>query len=163
MVSGPASFGVAAAGETVYIRVNGDGVAGTCPTLRAFINRMLGTRRRSYVVDLKNCHYVDSCFMGTLVEIVLEQRGQVVVINASPKIYERFHLLGLTELLPVKQGAVKPPEGISLHRLRVGTASKKQLARAVEQAHRQLIAADERNRARFEPLLRLLRRELKEP
>ena len=154
-------LGVATAGKSVYIRVNGDGVALVCPTLKAFINRMMRDGRNDFIVDLNRCDYVDSCFMGTLVEVVLEGRGRVVVINTRPKVRQRFELLGLTQILPVKGRGVDVPR-VTLHRLRIGGAGKRELARVVESAHRSLIRADDRNRTRFEPLLRTLRKELED-
>lgn len=151
---------VATAAETVYIKVDGEGVAHLCPTLRTFIERMVKANKESFIVDLADCRYVDSSFLGTLLSVI-EHQKRIVVINARRNVTDRFDLLGLTQIIPIKSG-VAVPFSLSLHRLPVGVADKRALAEAVERAHRQLIKADRRNRARFAALLKLLKKELQQ-
>ena len=153
---------VAAAGETVYIRVEGEGIAFVCPTLRAFMERMVRARKEVFILDLENCRYVDSSFMGTLLEAVTEHRRKVVIINASKHVAERFELLGLNQFMAIRKKSVTVPFNLSLHRLPIGSVDKRSLAEVVERAHRQLIKADKRNRARFEMLLKMLQKELQQ-
>ncbi|RKY16036.1 MAG: hypothetical protein DRP82_00150 [Planctomycetota bacterium] len=153
---------VATAADTVYIRVEGEGTANVCPTLRAFLMRMVTAGKRAFVVDLLKCRYVDSSFMGTLLEVVTEHRRRVVIINASENVASRFELLGLVQFMPIKKGNVSIPNTISVHRLPIRSTDKRTLTEVVERAHKQLIKADKRNRERFEPLLKLLRKELEQ-
>ena len=100
--------------------------------------------------------------MGTLLEVVTEHRCRVVIINASESVASRFELLGLVQFMPIKKGNISIPNTISVHRLPIRGTDKRTLTKVVEQAHRQLIKADKRNRERFEPLLKLLRKELEQ-
>ena len=156
------ALSVATAADMVYIRINGEGVARICPTLRAFMARMAKAGKQAFIVDLAACHYVDSSFMGTLLEAVTELNKRVVIINASKSVADRFELLGLNQFMPIKQGSINIPYNLSLHRLPIGAVSQRALTEAVERAHLQLVKADQRNRARFEPLLKLLRKELEQ-
>jgi len=155
-------FRVASAGDTVYIKVFGFASAVCCPTFKAFVERMTKAGKKAFVVDLGGCKLMDSSFMGTLLGILDEGKKnarKVVIINADKRCYSLLQSVGLTRVMAVHRRGVAVPKGLSLHRLRVQRAGKEKLRRIVEEAHDRLIAVDESNRKRFEPLLKALAKE----
>ena len=116
----------------------------------------------SYVLDLGRCESMDSTFLGVLAGIALRQRrenrGNLIVVNASPPLRRTMSLLGLAHVLDLRD---RLPDGEPEQEIEVGETDKVNMSRAdriahMIQAHRRLIEVDSGNEVRFEDVLKYL-------
>lgn len=161
-----APFEVARAGEAIYVRIRGLGNMMVAPTLEAFAQRAIDEGARQFVFDLAECTGVDSTFMGLLLTLVnrLREEGQVnhpcVAINVDEHAQKQLCSVGLDAFISIKEGRTKLPSALTLTELAVTPASDKERLRLMVRTHRELVAADARNKAKFGPFLEGLLAEL---
>lgn len=160
-----APFEVARAGEAIYVRVRGLGSMMVAPTLEAFAERAIDEGVRQFVFDLAECTGVDSTFMGLLLTLAnnLRDEGQAhpcVAINVDDHAQKQISSVGLDAFITIKEGRTKLPSALKVTELAVTPASDKERLRLMVRTHRELVAADARNKAKFGPFLEGLLAEL---
>src|SRR5262245_53366010 len=74
-VKRPAPFLVARSRSAIYVRVQGLGSMHTASTLEAFAEAQVREGARQLVLDLRDCTGVDSTFMGLVLTISNQLRG----------------------------------------------------------------------------------------
>ncbi len=114
------------------------------------------------VVDLSECNYLDSTFLGTLQEIVSrgDERGQSVRLQGvSAPIRRLFDELFMGRVVAHVSQSVRPlPEG--LERLDEHRESSERMQRRILDAHQRLASLSDRNREQFAQVIDALRAEL---
>lgn len=162
-----APFQIAVSGKAVYVRVHGLGSMHTAPTLEGFAKRVIKGGARQFVFDLKKCTGVDSTFMGMLLGLCKrltqpddgKSRG-CVLINVDDHANKQLSSVGVDAFVTIKPGATPLPKGLKLTNLDVVEASDEERMKLMVRAHKDLIAANESNRAKFGPFLKAIVAEL---
>lgn len=151
-----APFEVARSDDAIYVRIRGLGSMSNAPTLEAFAETAIGEGARKFVVDLEHCTGVDSTFMGLLLTIANRLReadggdpSGVVLINVDDHARKQLSSVGVDAFLTLLEGRTKLPSRLQLTELTGLAASDKERLKLMVRAHRELIAADARNRAKF--------------
>ena len=148
------SFEVAKSEDAIYVRVHGLGSMTTAPTMEAFVEKQVEDGARQLVVDLGKCSGVDSTFMGTLLGISNRLRdlgpgAGVALINVDQHARKQLSSVGLDAFLTLVDGETELPRRLKLVELPTRTVSDRERLKLMLRAHKDLVAADERNRAKF--------------
>ncbi|MDP3069108.1 MAG: STAS domain-containing protein [Opitutaceae bacterium] len=151
--------------DPVLIRIEGRGSFQNCGGLRDFIAAMTAEGRRRFVLDLQDCAAMDSTFLGVLAGAAITLRkfgpaGSLVVARASPRHVELMRGLGLHRLLTIAPPEAALPAAGGAMVLETKRPDELAGARLVLEAHENLVAADEKNRAKFQDVLSFLRSRL---
>jgi len=149
----------------VWVRIEGKGSHQNSRELKAFVqNQVETTGGQRVIVDLSLCTGMDSTFMGMLTCIagrLDDIGGSLHVIHAAGRNAELLRGLGLDEIFtvddneehlnfaPVPECAALPQED----------CSKAERTEICLECHEALVAADERNAAKFEDVIELMRGE----
>lgn len=161
-------FEAAKSGRAIYVRIRGLGSMTTAPTLEAFVEQEIQAGARQFVFDLGRCDGVDSTFMGLLLEInnrVGEHNNGkrpsgVILINVDDHAHKQLSSVGLDTLLTIKSGETELPGNLRLTGLDAREVSDKDRLRLMVRAHKELVAADSRNKAKFGAFLAAIVAEL---
>ena len=161
-------FEAARSGKAIYLRVHGLGSMTTAPTLEAFVDQEIEAGARQFVFDFERCDGVDSTFMGLLLGIsnrLQDVDGKsvkgVVLINVDDHARKQLSSVGIDTLLTLVEGETELPRSLKLTGLDAREVSDKDRLKLMVRAHKDLVAADERNRAKFGPFLKAIVAELK--
>ncbi|QYM80719.1 STAS domain-containing protein [Horticoccus luteus] len=147
--------------DPVVVRIEGRASFQNSACLRDFVTEMVRQGRRRFVLDFLHCTSMDSTFLGVLAGAALELRKQpdasFVLVRLGPRNLELIRNLGLHRLLTVDA----PEGGLNFddcdRALACGERSELENARLVLEAHENLVAADEHNRAKFQDVLTFLK------
>jgi anti-sigma B factor antagonist len=161
-VSCPSSIQVGLINDTVWIRVEGKGSFQNSTPLKDFAREMLGRGHRAFVVDLKECPFMDSTFMGTLASIALKSRadgaGGLHIVNLNERTQDLLCNLGLDQLMqldPPQAGLVLNGQAVPLEiNCRPDKAAD---ALTMLEAHEAVVAANPENEVKFRDVIDFLR------
>lgn len=142
----------------------------TASTLEAFAEAELEQGARQLVLDLRDCTGVDSTFMGLLLTLANKLRegknggdaSGCVLINVDPHAHKQLSSVGVDAFVTIKEGETELPEDLRLTELAVVEASDRDRLKLMVRAHKELVAADARNRAKFGAFLEGILAELGE-
>jgi len=152
-----APFEVARSDEALYVRIRGLGSMKNAPTLETLANKALDEGARSLVFDFVKCTGVDSTFMGLLLSLTTEVKerdgGGVVLINVDDHARRQLASVGVDAFVTIREGESKLPHKVRLTPVEAVYASESKRLKLIVKAHKQLVASDERNRAKFGPFL----------
>ena len=162
---------VARQAETVYVQVVGRGSFQNASHVKSFCEETVKSGVSHLIIDLKECTYLDSTFLGTLAGVGLKLRtvagGTLEVINASPRNAELIQNLGLDRLFrfhlkPVQCGvpsvSTRPLE--PLQALENEPAGKIETGETMLEAHETLMHWDPRNVPKFKDVVAYLKEDL---
>lgn len=149
-------------GSLAEIRVTGRATFALGRDMREFVARAARSGVRRLQVDVAECPYMDSTFIGVLTMAAVRQDPQpltVDIVNAAPRVIEQICDLGIGSLFtfvhPVAAaGAAAPME--PLEHARDGDAG---LSRVMLEAHEALATASPANAAKFHDVVEFLRGE----
>jgi serine phosphatase RsbU (regulator of sigma subunit) len=103
----------------------------------------------SLVIDLSECEYMDSTFLGTMHELVT--REGVRLQNVRPAVRELFEELSLDSVLErIEEGGSTPPD---LYVMQTAGGDSQSVFSRVLRAHETLAELSAENRARFQSVL----------
>lgn len=148
--------------EPVLVRIEGRANFQNSAGLRDFVNEMAAQGKRQFVIDFLHCAGMDSTFLGVLAGAAMQLRkasppGGLTLVRVGPRNLELIRNLGLHRLLTVDSGEFP----MSFHHYDAGLACNDRgeldNARVCLEAHENLVAADEGNRAKFQDVLVFLR------
>jgi anti-sigma B factor antagonist len=145
-------FEVARSDDAIYVRIRGLGSMTTAPTLEAFADEAHATGASRFVFDFADCTGVDSTFMGMLLTIAnraRERDGGAVLINVDEHAQKQLRSVGLEVFVTIKPGKTTLPDALKLTELAAVTTSDRERLKLMVRAHRELVAADARNKAKF--------------
>lgn len=155
------TFLVSAYSEPVVVQINGRANYLNCSTFREFIEKMLADRKTQFVLDFTNCKGMDSTFLGILAGTALELKkltppGVFVVCNLSERNHELLCNLGLQNLLTIGDDLPEKCDAnfSELQNMEVSDA------KAVLNAHENLVAADDQNAAKFQDVIAFLKNQV---
>ena len=156
----------------VWIRVEGKGSFQNSHGMKEFAKLMITRGAKQFVIDLENCHVMDSTFMGTLVGIRkslgTENQRNLEIINANSRNTQLLVSLGIDLLLKLDtEGKVWPEirNQISNHiqneqYLDIAELSKEENVKQSLEAHQNLSNANKNNVPRFRDVIHFLEKEL---
>ena len=167
---------VASHSGVAWLRVEGRGSFQNSAELKNFTKGRIDAGDSVILVDLEECIYMDSTFMGTLTGIACrlesEGSGRLEIVNPSPRARELLENLGLDEILHIH------PNGEAVNGMDWATVrgvmaeqlfpesfvdpgdSKRMKAEVVLEAHKALAACNSRNDVRFRDVILLVEEEL---
>ena len=124
-------------------------------TLEAFAERAIRKGARQFVFDFKKCAGVDSTFMGLLLSIanqLSEKRKKsagVVLINVDDHAQKQLSSVGVDAFVTIKPGRTRLPSRLRLTELETVDVSDRERLKLMARAHKELVASDARNKAKF--------------
>jgi anti-sigma B factor antagonist len=163
MGSARAPFEVARSDAAVYIRIHGLGSMKNASTLEVFTDQAIDDGARQFVIDFAACDGVDSTFMGLLLTISNRLRevdpngGEgapgCVLVNVDDHARKQLSSVGVDAFVLIRDKSARLPRKLRLTELPQANTSDRDRLKLMLRAHRELVAADERNRAKFGPFL----------
>ena len=159
--SGQPVYLVDAYSDPVVVRIEGRASFQNSACLRDFVQEMVRQGKPRFVLDFLHCTSMDSTFLGVLAGAALQLRKQgdasLVLARLGARNLELVRNLGLHRLLTVD--VRETDEGYDNCRRALVCEAHTELenARLVLEAHENLVAADEVNRAKFQDVLTFLR------
>jgi anti-anti-sigma factor len=156
------SLSIGRTSHGILIRVEGRGTAVTSPTFEALVRDGLQQDYDSIVVDLTDCEYLDSTFLGCLVTLhrkSSEVQGDPFAILAPPATRTRlFHIARLDKLLHFVDQA-EPLIGQAVA-IELSSTGRDELGRHVADTHRALASLGGAESDKFEQIADNIEREL---
>jgi anti-sigma B factor antagonist len=159
------AFLVDAYSDPVLVRIDGRADFHNCACLRDFVAEMIRQGKKRFVIDFLQCTSMDSTFQGVMAEAAMLLRkgalgGSLVLIRLGPRNLELVRNMGLHRLMTVDAGDF--PMNFSNCDTPLVCPDRTELenARLVLEAHENLVAADENNRAKFQDVLVFLKNRL---
>lgn len=144
--------------NTIYVRAQGHVTANVCPELKARVFDRLEAKPAvsDVYIDLSDCEYMDSTFMGLIVGFNKRFRRfsekPLRLIRANPTCQKLLRTIGVDRLVEMSADAPRFPE--PLERLE---AARKAGASFVLRAHENLMELSEENEKRFSALRSVLK------
>jgi anti-sigma B factor antagonist len=126
--------------KTLTFRLSGRVTMPHSVPFRALAERALNEGVNRILVDLRDCPYLDSTFLGTLIslsrQMTRRNQGQLRLVSPSPGCRQLFHQMGLNDIFPTETAeldASLPWQDLPLGQPDVGT-----LKRNIAEAHSEL-------------------------
>ncbi|MGK0186381.1 MAG: anti-anti-sigma regulatory factor [Verrucomicrobiales bacterium] len=168
-----------------WLRIEGRGSFQNSCELRNYADHRLAEGDQVLLVDLEECEYMDSTFMGTLTgiacrleagavdaDLAVPQIPRMEIVNPSARAKELLENLGLDEILITHKGT-EPVNGMDWACMRGVMAEqlfpeafedagemKRKKAECMLEAHKALAATSSQNDVRFRDVICLVEREL---
>jgi len=155
---------VARNGNLIYIQVVGRGSFQNASHVKHFAEEVLKGGATGIQVDLKDCTYLDSTFLGTLAGIGIKLRtatsdaSTLQILNATPRNTELIQNLGLDRLFRFEAAPEAVPD--ATQKLDGTAAGKVETGETMLEAHQTLMQWDARNVAKFKDVVAYLKEDL---
>jgi anti-anti-sigma factor len=146
-----------------FVAARGAIRAGLCYPLReALLSRLEGVEKIPAVyVDLSQCSYMDSTFIGLLVAMDKKLRkssgGRLHVLNPTPECREILRQIGLETFLLVEKGTFDVPQDMA----DISSAHERPAAEFILGAHEALMDVSEEARQKFRLLKEMLEKKIR--
>jgi anti-sigma B factor antagonist len=155
-------FLVDANSHPVVVRISGRASFQNSACLRDFFAEMIRQGKTRLVIDFSQCASMDSTFLGVLAGAALELKklnpaGSLILARLVPRNLELIRNLGLHRLLTVDAGDASSDGAKCDTVLHCENRTEIEHARMVLEAHENLVAVDENNRAKFQDVLAFLK------
>jgi anti-sigma B factor antagonist len=145
----------------VIVRVAGKGTHLNSHFMKKYLNYCLEQKRRDFELDLSQCTYMDSTFLGTLAGFgsKIKERGfpPMKLANATDRVRGMIEGLGIGILFEMVQKEIPSAE---LENLQGGKVSTDIKSREMLEAHENLVKVSHENEAKFRDVISLLREEV---
>jgi anti-anti-sigma factor len=153
--------------DPVVVRIDGRASFQNSGGLRDFVTEIMARGKNRFVLDFQQCASMDSTFLGVLAGVAIELSkrgggGSLVLARVGPRNLELMRNLGLHRLLTIDPGEQARDLQKCDTPIEVKRCTEIESARLVLQAHENLVAADEANRAKFQDVLVFLRNRLEQ-
>ena len=160
-----APFHVARSQDAIYVRVTGLGSMHNASALDAFAEREIEEGALQFILDLTECTGVDSTFMGTLLGLSnrvreLEVGAGIALINVDDHAKKQLSSVGVDAFVTLVEGKSKLPSKLKLTELSTEPVSDRERLKLMVRAHKDLVAYDSRNEAKFGAFLSAIVAEL---
>ncbi|TFE70261.1 anti-anti-sigma factor [Methylacidiphilum sp. Yel] len=146
-----------------YLKVVGWGSFDKCNSLRLFYNQLLKSGIRRLIVDLQECTYMDSTFLGTLAGIHIKFNqimGELKIVNVSKKNLDSIATLGLDKIFKILMQWDNAPFADHIAPFDRHSLRKEDTPLTMLEAHELLIHLDPRNKTKFQDLVDYLKEEV---
>lgn len=153
-------------GKQVCVKVEGKGTHLISQPLREFLFEMIDSGYRSFQIDLRNCTYMDSTFLGMLVGVSMRLRnvgpGTITLLRINQRNLELFKTLGIEQFFQFQSDTPSPAESKAkgLHSLPPGKVASQEWAETMLEAHETLAQVDQKNECRFKDVITFLKEDL---
>jgi anti-anti-sigma regulatory factor len=163
-MAAPSLLKVARTPTGYCIRIEGRGTMRESPTAAEFASKALEAEGSSLVVDLSACEYLDSTFLGCLVEMKKRAgRATTPRFGVSAPDDKVRKLLGPTKLDLVLRPTAEPPQVVGeVVTLPAADPASPDLMRHVMECHRLLAALGGPQQAAFAAIADNIQRELQQ-
>jgi anti-anti-sigma factor len=166
-VAQKSAFLVDAYADPALVRIEGRASFQNSACLKDFFAELIRQGKARFVLDFEHCSSMDSTFLGVLAGTAMELRrrqppGSLTLCRLGSRNLELVRNLGLHRLLNVDSGDLAVSADGNKEGLVCSDQSELENARLVLDAHENLIAADEANRAKFEDVLAFLKNRLEQ-
>lgn len=148
--------------EVILLRVEGKGTHLTSHLFKRYVHQCLSENRRQFHVDLSQCSYMDSTFLGMMagIGIKLKERSfpAMKLVNINDRVRGMFEALGIDHLFELVQRAATSGEFKEVEGYANNVEGK---ARDMLEAHEKLVEVSTSNEAKFRDVIALLREEVR--
>ncbi len=150
-----------------YIEVLGPGTMNTAPILKDISLAMIDEGKHTIFLNMDQCDYVDSTFMGTLVNIQerFEKKGlhdgKLLLINMKDDHKKLFKMVGIDNILQSLPDEVDVPD-FDLKVIDECDVAREEKLKVVVEAHEKLVQLNEVNKEKFENFVNVVKQEMKE-
>ncbi|HXG46084.1 MAG TPA: STAS domain-containing protein [Methylomirabilota bacterium] len=153
----------------VCLKVGGRATFACSVDFRAVIHRLGDEGHRRFLLDLTECVSMDSTFLGVLAgfgqrlasESAGAPGGQIVLLNANPRIRELLENLGVEHLFQIVDGAAVATGTMKAVPHTPQEASRREVSEVCLEAHTILMALNPANVPKFKDVTRFLTEDLK--
>ncbi len=152
--------------DGVYmINVSGRATFECAPALRNLAKTLESTSFSAIRIDLSQCQWMDSTFMGILAMLALRAKktgAEISVHNAGKQNTELLYGLGLKKLFQFVDDAIAPVDGANVtdSAAASGSSNPSSYAHTVLEAHETLMDVDEGNVQKFDKVVSLVKQDL---
>lgn len=158
-------FQVARSQDALYVRVEGLGSMHNAAALEAFTEKEIDEGALQLILDLSDCTGVDSTFMGTLLGLSnrlreLDGETGIALINVDDHAKKQLSSVGVDAFVTIVSGETELPRKLKLTQLSTQPVSDRERLKLMVRAHKDLVAADARNEAKFGAFLAAIVAEL---
>jgi anti-anti-sigma regulatory factor len=151
-------------GTGLYIRATGHITATLCSDLKGIVygrlDRSEGSFLKEIIMDLSQCDYMDSTFMGLIVgfnkKLIKISGNQIQILNPSLECLKLLKSLGIIKLLNI----VESPEKKIKFTMAKLSKSEKPTAELLLKAHEDLSELSPENEKKFSVLQSILKKQL---
>jgi anti-anti-sigma factor len=165
MTTSNANLWVGRKQHTVIFKISGQGIfQNSVPLKKLALTALEEGNAKEIIIDLADCLYMDSTFMGTLVGIntaLLKKSGQkLIVANANDRSRHLLDNLGVSHIIEIRNNLEKLE--IKWELIIEDPIQNRNLTKHILTAHNNLGDIDSRNNTRFELVKKLLLESLKD-
>lgn len=154
--------------ELAFVQVCGRGSFQNAGAVKSFYQELLQKGVTRFVVDLNECTYLDSTFLGTLTGLGMrlkeksEGKGRLHIINVNSRNIELLRNLGLDRLfnIDVKPRDLAQSIDLNLKEVRPEKVDRTESAEQMLEAHQNLMDWDPRNVPKFKDVVTYLKEDL---
>ena len=154
--------------KTVYLKPFGYATQDNSLGIPDFLACMFREGCVRVAVDLKDCHGMDSTFLGVIADAAtnLPRQGgkTVVILNARGREKKEMATVGLLPLVSVIDHPLDVPDGIEFMKADFFTfaGTERERCERIKYLHEQLTQLNERNKKQFGSFVAMLQKELQE-
>ena len=146
-------------GGVILVRIEGKGTHLNSHLLKQYFLQCLNENHRFFKIDLSNCTYMDSTFLGMLAGIGIKVKERsfspIKLINAIERVRSMFESLGIDSLFEIIQ---KDHSSAPLNHLQGAEINEETRSREMLEAHEKLVEISPSNEAKFRDVIGLLRK-----
>ena len=163
--------------DTAWVRIEGVATKDTSSGIRRYFTESFEEGLRSFIIDLEECRFIDSTFIGILTALAGNiaassspgsslNRGGVRVVHPNERNEKSICKLGLDNLITIDRDGrdsaeVKRHVQPCLNRLECGESPDKlEKAAMILHAHEVICSANTKNQEEFADVLDFLRKEV---
>jgi anti-anti-sigma factor len=155
---------VSPSGERPVFRLSGKGSFQNAGLLKEAAHQLLQEGKLHFTLDLQECSGLDSTFLGVVAGLAQNLRkiqGSLRVVHVTGRNLELFENMGLDRFIDLGPASevVAPDNTGEPEKVRPQALSKEQIQKTMLEAHETLIELDERNRVKFEDVVKYLKQE----
>jgi anti-anti-sigma factor len=153
---------VSAEGQKAIVKIVGKGSFQNAHQLKSFYLEMIPKGTTEFDVDLQDCTYLDSTFLGTLSLLgssLRKKSGHLNVVNANSRNLELMQNLGLDRLFTIQLQPVAIDES-HLEEKKDPSLNKTESGQQMLEAHEMLIEVDSKNLSKFKDVVDYLKEDL---
>ncbi len=144
-------------GNVTVVRIMGKGTHLNSHYLKQFLLQGIGEKPRAIHIDLSQCNYLDSTFLGMLAGLGCKMKERslpsIRLINGTERIIGMLEGLGIDRLFElVKEQAAAD----GLKELKTASLSLEERSREMLEAHEKLVEVSPQNEVKFRDVIALL-------
>lgn len=147
----------------IKLRVVGKGTHQNSSFLKKYLLHCLSKKQQNFELELSQCTYMDSTFLGTLAGFGSKLKEQTLppmkLVNPTDRVKGMIEGLGIGILFDMVQRAEETPPG-ELNALKKENVSIDTKSKEMLEAHENLVKVSKDNEAKFRDVISLLREEV---